>query len=386
MVSAMPRLFVTLIGDISCEPPAQVKYGFFIKALERVFQVVVCDATLRGLPRLLNALQVFSPNRKLWKERFYQNVPAFRLRSQRIAQVLHQHAGKVDAILQIGALYDALWSKTNLPSVIYTDYTHMLASRKQESGRSPFTPNERSQWLDLEKQSFQRAAHICTRGQFVRHSILQDYQMPASQVSAIGGGVNFSPLPDLSRKAPGSTPTALFIGKDFYRKGGDLLLKAFSNVRQVIPNAQLVMVTEGFPGEKYDLSGVRVVSPTWDRAIIQNLYAQADCFVLPSRLETWGDVLLEAMAYGVPCIGVNGEAMGEIIKDGKTGLVTPPGDTAALTTALVHLLSSRERSAQFGAAARESIESTYTWDHVVGRLIPIFETIQEGRLKSANLL
>jgi glycosyltransferase involved in cell wall biosynthesis len=370
-----PRLFVTLIGDIGREPPAQVKYGFLIKALERVFPVVVCDATLRGVPRLINALQVFSPHRAIWKQRFYQNVPAFRRRSQKVARALRQQAGNVDAVLQIGALFDSLWYDAQLPCIVYTDYTHLLASRKPAAGRSPFAPNERNQWVDLEKRLFQRAAHICTRGRFVRHSVLEDYQIPADRVTAIGGGVNFDPLPE--KGAHASAPTALFIGKEFYRKGGDLLLNAFRRVRQAIPDAQLVVVTEGIPDGKFDLAGIRVVPPTWDRAIIQNLYAQADCFVLPSRLETWGDVLLEAMAYGLPCIGVSGEAMEEIIADGKTGRVVPPEDSEALAAALVDMLSNRERCAQFGAAARKQVEESYTWDHVVSRLIPIFEPIFE---------
>jgi glycosyltransferase involved in cell wall biosynthesis len=379
MDNSAPRLFVALVGDITSEPPAQVKYGFFIRALEKSFRVVVCDATLRGFPRLINAAQVFSPNRALWKARFYQNVPAFRLRSQKVAKMLGQYAGKLDAILQIGVLFDASWeAHTRLPSVIYTDYTQELSSRKPEAGRSPFTKKERDQWFQYEKRAFQQAAHICTRGKFVRQSILDDYQIPVERVTAIGGGVNFETLPNIQPKKHDSNPTVLFIGKDFYRKGGDLLLQAFCRVRQVIPNAQLVMVTEGLPSQGFDLTGVRVVPPTWDRRTICGLYEQVDCFVLPSRLETWGDVLLEAMAYGLPCVGVAGEAMGEMIQDGKTGLIVPPGDIAALSEALIQLLANRSQCARFGAAARERVESTFTWEQVVKSVSQVYSTISKA--------
>jgi glycosyltransferase involved in cell wall biosynthesis len=377
MYSSAPHLFVTLIGDVSHEPFAEVKYGFFLKALERKFPLVICDATLRGLPRFLNAIQVFSPDRRLWKERFYQNIPSFHLRSQKVAAALRQQAGKVDAILQIGVLYDACWAKPDIPSIIYTDYTSHLSSHKPKSGRSPHKKNDILKWLALEKQAFHRSAHICTRGQFVSKSITEDYNIPANKVTAIGGGVNFGNLPNLKTKSNSSEPTALFIGKDFYRKGGDLLLKAFSRVRQTIPNAHLVMVTEGLPSQGFDLSGVQIVNPTWDRAIIQGLYEKADCFVLPSRLETWGDVLLEAMSFALPCIGISGEAMGEIIQNGITGLVTPPEDIIALANALIQIMSNREQRERMGIAARQRIESVYTWDQVVKRLVPIIEsTIQ----------
>ena len=93
-------------------------------------------------------------------------------------------------------------------------------------------------------------------------------------------------------------PTALFIGQDFHRKGGDLLLSAFAQVRQHVPQARLLCLTKGPIPAELPLDGVEVFEAEWDRDLVKQLYHQADLFVLPSRLETWGDVLLEAMAYG----------------------------------------------------------------------------------------
>lgn len=373
MRNTAPRLFVSLIGDISREAFARVKYGFFLKELEKSFPLVVCDATLRGLPRLLNAITVFSPNRSLWKERFYKNVSAFELRSKKVSNFLQQQGSKVDAVLQIGVLFDSLWNEPNIPGIIYTDYTSQLSSRKPESGRSPQRAGELQKWMALEKQTYTRSTHICTRGQFVCNSIIEDYGISSNRVTAVGGGMNFESLPILKTKSESSYPTALFIGKDFYRKGGDILLKAFKLVRQSIPDARLIMVTENIPTGEFDLSGVQVIAPTWDRAAIQSIYEQADCFVLPSRLETWGDVLLEAMSYGLPCIGVSGEAMSEIIVDGKTGLIIPPGDIIALSNAMIQILTNRELREAYSLAARQRIEKTFTWEQVVKRLTPIIE-------------
>ncbi|TLM77142.1 MAG: glycosyltransferase family 4 protein, partial [Actinobacteria bacterium] len=317
-----PHLFVTLIGDVDNEPFARVKYGHLLDALRRSFAVDACDATLRGLPRLFNALLAFAPQRRRWKERFYQNLPAFELRSAGVARALLKRAGAVDLVLQIGVLYDAC--RGTIPAVIYTDYTAVLAGRRPELGRSPLTPDERRRWIALEGAAFQRAAHVCTRSEFVRASLVDDYGIPPDRVTAVGGGVNLAPLPVLVPRPANAAPTALFIGKDFYRKGGDLLLSAFAEVRRQLPRAQLLMLTEGPIPADLDLGGVEIIPPTWDRTLIQSLYRRADCFVLPSRLETWGDVLLEAMAFGLPCIGVTGEGMGELIADQHTGLLVPP--------------------------------------------------------------
>lgn len=383
------RVFGALVGDVAHEAGARTKYGLFFEALAQRFPVAgVYDATLRGLPRVLNAARVFHPNPSRWKERFYQNLPAFEARSQRAVAHWKAHRSEADVIVQVGVLFDARWPGSPWPSVIYTDYTARLAAQNRWQGRSPFTPAQREQWIELERQAFRRATHVCTRGQFVRDSIVNDYGLPPEKVTAIGGGVNFKTLPDLPRnaRAEPAAPTVLFIGKELYRKGGDVLLSAFARARERCPSAKLLMVTAGpLPAEAAS-AGVEVVAPTWDRAVIADLYRRADIFVLPSRLETWGDVLLEAMAYGVPCVGVAGHtlsaassgggaqgAMEEIIEHDQTGLVTPADDVEALAQALSALLTDAPRREQLGRAARQKVERQYTWARIVDRLAPMIE-------------
>jgi glycosyltransferase involved in cell wall biosynthesis len=375
----LPRLFVTLIGDVKSEPFAQVKYGYLLRALEQKYSITTVDATLRGITRVYNALQVFTLDRKVWKERFYQNVPAFKLRSEKIARALKKQSSRVDLIFQIGVLYDACWENPNIPRVIYTDYTSILSSRKPDLGRSPQRANELGEWIALEKQAFQQSAHIFTRSDYVRDSVINDYQIPAGQVTAVGGGVNIDPLPEISPHQGTTPPTALFIGKDFYRKGGDILLRAFAEIRRQMPEARLLMVTDGPIPEGLELNNVEIIPPTWDRSVILSLYRQADCFVLPSRLETWGDVLLEAMSYGLPCIGVTGEGMSDIIEDQSTGLLIPPEDEGALSGALLQILSDSELRHQFSKAARQRVECQFTWDQVVARISPIMQMISKGQ-------
>lgn len=368
------RMLVTLIGDIENEPFARVKYGGLIHALMRKYSLAVCDATLRGVPRFVNALETFSPNRKVWKERFYQNTRAFKARSKVVARALRKQGGDIDLIFQIGVLYDVDWKKSGTPYVIYTDYTSTLASRKPDLGRSPQKGTELLEWIALERNAYQRAMHIFTRGEFVRASLIDDYHIPAERVTTIGGGVNLEPLPAVRAQKERDFPTVLFIGKEFHRKGGELLLRAFHEARKIIPDARLMMVTDGPLPKDIPIENVEFFAPSWDRDFIGSLYERADCFVLPSRLETWGDVLLEAMAYGLPCIGVTGEAMGDIIDHHKTGLLIPPENVEELTRALIDLLTHEDFRKQYGAAGRQRVENYFTWDQVVARIYPIIQT------------
>jgi glycosyltransferase involved in cell wall biosynthesis len=372
MIEKSLRVAGILLGDIALQQSARVKYGGLFDALGRQFVLSgVDDARLKGIPRLLNAALVFHPQVSQWKARFYQNIPAFRSQSSRAMKLLkHKHL-EYDLVFQVGATFDALWDDNfYAPSVIYTDYSAALAARRPELGRNPFTKEEQWVWNSLEAQALRRASHVFTRSKFVRKSILEDYQLPPEKVTNVGGGVNFESLPDLTERNP-TAPTILFIGKDFYRKGGDLLLHAFARVRVKFPAVRLVMVTDGPIPRDLPREGVKIIAPTYDREVIAKLYRQADLFVLPSRLETWGDVLLEAMAYGLPCVGASGEAMDEIIDTGKTGLLVPPGDEEKLSEALGQLIGDKDTRVKMSHAARKKVEETYTWDQVVSSMIPV---------------
>lgn len=372
MVETSPRVIGTLVGDIVNGHDARIKYGLFFEALGRQLPLVdVYDATLSGLDKVVNAVQVFHPDRYTWKQRFYKNIPAFRLRSKRTAAHLRQFKSQADVALQLGVLFDSSLYQNCLPTVIYTDFTARLSAEKPEAGRSPFSDQERKQWIALERDAYENAFHICTRSDVVRDSIVEDYGIPGRKVSVIGGGVNLAELPEPVLPSGRTEATVLFIGKDFYRKGGDLLLQAFVEARTLIPSARLVLVTNGPMPEGIPLDGVEVIEPTWDREAIKALYAHADIFVLPSRLETWGDVLLEAMAFGLPCIGATQQAMGEIVLHDKTGLIVEPGNVQGLTAALLWLLTNPRLREKYGKAGRERLEQHFTWDRVVEKLLPV---------------
>ncbi|MCA9918752.1 MAG: glycosyltransferase family 4 protein, partial [Anaerolineales bacterium] len=354
------------------EAGARVKYGHFFDALKQHFPLVtVHDTTLQGMDRWLNALMTIHPDRRRWRERFYKNVPAFQRRSQRVSAFVKSLSEEVDLVLQVGVLFQTY---TSLPTIIYTDYTSQLSAQKPASGRSPFTPEERRAWISQERSALVKADHIFTRGEFVRQAIVADYGVAGERITAVGGGVNFADLPTVA-PVPAGPPTALFIGKELYRKGGDLLLHAFAQARRQVPNARLLMLTGDTIPDDLPLAGVELIEPTWDRTAVAKLYQRAHFFVLPSRLETWGDVFLEAMAYGLPCLGVNDDAMSEIIDHEQNGLIVPPEDVNGLAQALVRLFTEQTQRQQWGTAARHKVEGQYTWAQVVAQMAPTIQRV-----------
>ena len=380
-----PRVLVALCGDMRKDPESIVKYGEFLAALHRKIPVIdVYNAKPHSWQRLINAVPVWHPNLKKWSERANKNPRAFILRSRKMEHWIGDFRNRWDLVLQLGVLFDSGWNYSSLPCVIYTDYTAQMSARQPLAGRSPFRGSKLDRWIELERHALQQAAHVCVRSEMVRKSLLEDYGLPAEHVTVIGGGVNLDTLPELTKRPLNRPPTALFIGLEFYRKGGDLVLKAFAQARAVVPDAQLLFVTNDAIPSDLPREGVKVISSIWDRKEFLELYSMADVLVSPSRLETWGDVILEAMAFGLPCIGVTGQAMEEIIRNGETGLLIPPEDVTALADAFTWIIQQPLLCRQMGQEGRHIIAEEFTWNDVVNRLMPILELSTQSSISESS--
>lgn len=92
-----------------------------------------------------------------------------------------------------------------------------------------------------------------------------------------------------------------------------------------------------------------------------DFYAALDLFALPSRSDSFGLVLLEAWAAGVPCVGYRAGGVAEVIHHDEDGLLVPCGDVPALTAVLADLLDHPARRGQMGAAGRQRVLTSCTW-------------------------
>ena len=101
------------------------------------------------------------------------------------------------------------------------------------------------------------------------------------------------------------------------------------------------------------------------------ILSASDLFVLPSESEASPNVIFEAMAAGLPVVASRVGGIPELVADGVTGLLVPPGDSDALAAALLNLLDQPGRATAFGKAARECIEQQYSFE----RMVTQFETL-----------
>ncbi|MFQ5611933.1 MAG: glycosyltransferase family 4 protein [Anaerolineae bacterium] len=107
----------------------------------------------------------------------------------------------------------------------------------------------------------------------------------------------------------------------------------------------------------------------------RDLLAATDVFALPSRIDSFGIVFLEAWACGKPVIGGRAGGLPDVIDDGLDGLLVEFGDVPGLAGAIEGLLADADRAGAMGARGRRKVESRYTWDRICARLLEIYEQV-----------
>jgi len=120
-----------------------------------------------------------------------------------------------------------------------------------------------------------------------------------------------------------------------------------------------------------------------DDACLQQAYAQAEIFCLPSldRAEAFGMVLLEAMRAGLPCVAsaIAGSGVGEVVRDGETGVLVAPGDAGALSAVLAALAADAGRCRRYGEAGRQRWQQAYRPAAVMAATRQVYAAAQAAR-------
>jgi glycosyltransferase involved in cell wall biosynthesis len=127
------------------------------------------------------------------------------------------------------------------------------------------------------------------------------------------------------------------------------------------------------------LGGRVVYTGALDESAVAGRLGAADLFVWPAINEAFGMALLEAQASGLPVVAGRSGGVGDVIADGATGLLTPPGDADAFAAAVRALLGDPARRARYGDAAREKVHREHDLPAAAARLAEIIEALATAR-------
>ncbi len=249
--------------------------------------------------------------------------------------------------------------------------TDMTIAQALEAGQflGGMTAAEFAKAIPLQQEMFARCDGILTVSEWARRSIVEDYGQPAAKVHTIGLGASIDPIEPAIDKY--ESQNILFVGRDWTRKGGPLLVEAFRKVRKVLPQATLTII--GVTPDVYG-SGINVVGPL-RRGVpsefqrLREAYQRAQVFAMLSVFEPFGIVFLEAQLTRTPVVALAGQSRNEALCDGETGLIVQKHNPNAVAEALISILRDPARSQRMGERGREFVQSRYTWPLVATRVL-----------------
>jgi glycosyltransferase involved in cell wall biosynthesis len=228
----------------------------------------------------------------------------------------------------------------------------------QTVAQSPLAPGgPKNRWIRRQAAIYRSARHCLASTPWVKESIVNDYGVPDAKVTPVGLGANIvcRPVPKNWGK-----PKLLWVGVEWNRKGGDLLLEAFANAQ--IPGASLDIVGRH---PRIDAPGVRGHGEIRDETRLRGFFEAATLFVLPSVFDPSPIVFLEAASAGTPCIGT--ETGGTRYSVGQAGEVVLPNDVGALV-AMLRKMTIPAVARSYSSRALEHA-AAHTWDAVAERVL-----------------
>jgi len=200
------------------------------------------------------------------------------------------------------------------------------------------------------------------------------------EIPVIPNGVDTSQFTASNRDW--SSPHILSVGRVVYQKGFDLGMRALSQLKDfkwtwTIAGDGPQMATLKTMAEEYSIND-RIHFAGWlSSEKLKEQYAAANVFLFPSRHEGMPNAVLEAMASGLPVVATKIAGNEELVVDGETGRLVPTEDVESLQESLKPLLVDAQMREQMGCAARQRVESAFSWNRVAEQ----YELILEKAMK-----
>lgn len=296
------------------------------------------------------------------------NLKIVQQRNQRWGRKLKKTEGKV---FQFGKILpDSDKRQTYMYVDLTFNYVEYMQSHLSEVFAVSSYQNSTSKVFHeraLEQDEYMRTCSgVFTMGQWLKEWLI-GRGFPADRIHAVGGGTNvdtslISPQPKTHNKI-------LFVGKDFKRKGGYITYDAFKLLREQGENVELYVIGPQVSPIDNPIEGYHFIGqiPYNEEA---KYYNMCDIFCMPSYFEAYGLVFVEALTFGLPCIGRNCYEMPYFIQDGKTGLLLNDDDPHELAGLMLRLLRDDSFSHNVLSNRNQYIHD-YSWETVAGRIAKV---------------
>ena len=204
-------------------------------------------------------------------------------------------------------------------------------------------------------------------------AVRRQFHPPPGRVVTIPNGVDTERYGQLIDRAavrervgiPGDARVLIVVAKLMKQKGHEFLLRALPSLFERFPDLHVLLVGDGplrsrLTDDIAQLPGAARVHLAGNRRDVGDLLAASDLFVLPSLWEGLPMALLEAMATGLPAVVTDVSGSGQVVVDGESGLVVPPGDVERLCAAIGLMLDDPDRAKRMGIAGRRRVDRFFS--------------------------
>ncbi|RMF53169.1 MAG: glycosyltransferase family 1 protein [Chloroflexota bacterium] len=236
------------------------------------------------------------------------------------------------------------------------------------------------------------ADRVIAVSEAVRQQFARQARLPLERIETVYNGIELQKFATRARRAEiraalgwaQEAPVAIMVAVLRSGKGHEVLLEAVPQLRQRVPNVQIMLVGDGEARALLE----HMIAPYSDvvhllgqRMDVPELLGASDVLVLPSWSEALPTVLIEAGAASLPCVATDVGGTREIVVDGETGYVIPAGDSAALAERLAELLTDSARARTMGQAALRRVSSLFTLPQQAERTVAVYERVLASRRK-----
>jgi len=292
--------------------------------------------------------------------------------SRRFADLLRQ-SGDRGPMLQVGTLVEV--PKEVGPHYMLTDMTIPQADREGMFAVGQMSRDSIRHAIDVQRRVLHSSHHIFVLTEWCRQSMIEDFQLDPDKITVVYAGANLR-IPEGVSEATEQRidRETLFVGIDWIRKGGPLLIEAFRKVRAKLPDATLRIV--GCNPHLHHEPGV-IVEGYLDKRDpkqyekLAKFYLRANCFCLPSQFDPFPNVIIEAASVGMPSVAVDNGSRREAVLDGVTGALAAEPTADSVAGAMIRVLENPAKCREMGEAARRHAADHFTWERVVAKIADV---------------
>jgi glycosyltransferase involved in cell wall biosynthesis len=280
-----------------------------------------------------------------------------------------------------------LWANLLAVPAAWMARVPVILSSQRDLSHLDFYQGRNKKWL-RRVQKLSRL--VVANAGSIRDGLIADEDFSPDKVRVIYNGVDMDRFtkvqPDRGRLFPGVTGKLVaFVGNMHTDvKGHPTLIAAAAEVVRDFPETRFLLVGDGAARSDFEAQAASLgiqanVLFLGRRDDVPEILACSDVAVLPSKAEGLPNAVLEYLAAGLPTVASNVGGNAEVIREGVSGLLVPPGDAGALSSALLKVLRDPDLARRLGAAGQEHVRTNFSFERMIDQVDQLYTELLEPR-------